>query len=398
MKSLLRNRTFILVMASDLLQQFAIWIRNMALLYFVMEQTNNDPIAVSLLSVMEYAPIFIFSFIGGVLADRWNPKRTMIVGDMLSTLSIIGIVLLLKFDYWQAIFFATLVSAIVSQFSQPSSSRVFKRYVEEKDVANAIAISQTLQSLFLILGPVIGSVVYTQFGLFVSLYSLIGLFMLSAITLSFLPKWIEKEKPASISLWNDMKEGWKYVFHTKNLCMMAITFSIIGLAVGLTQPLEAFLVIERLGMEKEAVQYLAAADGMGMLVGGVIAAVVTSKIHPKKMFMFGMVVLAISFLVEALSTSFWITSFMRFGTGMCLASINIVVGTFMLKLVPENMVGRVNGTVLPLFMGTMLIGTALAGALKEATSLIVVFCTAMALVLLAIFPILRMNMGEKKEV
>ena len=56
-------------------------------------------------------------------------------------------------------------------------------------------------------------------------------------------------------------------------------------------------------------------------------------------------------LVEGLSTSFWITSFMRFGTGICLACVNIVVGTLMIQLVPENMVGRVNGTILPLFMG-----------------------------------------------
>ncbi|EEM07095.1 Major facilitator superfamily MFS_1 [Bacillus pseudomycoides] len=215
MKSLFKNRAFMLVMASDILQQFAIWIRNMALLYFVMERTNNDPVSVSLLSVMEYAPIFVFSFIGGALADRWNPKRTMVVGDMLSMVSIIGIVFLLKMDYWQAIFFAALVSAVVGQFSQPSSSRIFKRYVEEKHVANAIAINQTLQSLFMIFGPVVGSIVYTQLGLFISLYSLIGLFVLSAITLSFLPRWIEKEKTEGISLWNDIKEGWRYVLQQK---------------------------------------------------------------------------------------------------------------------------------------------------------------------------------------
>ncbi|PEF76008.1 MFS transporter [Bacillus pseudomycoides] len=395
MKSLFKNRAFMLVMASDILQQFAIWIRNMALLYFVMERTNNDPVSVSLLSVMEYAPIFVFSFIGGALADRWNPKRTMVVGDMLSMVSIIGIVFLLKMDYWQAIFFAALVSAVVGQFSQPSSSRIFKRYVEEKHVANAIAINQTLQSLFMIFGPVVGSIVYTQLGLFISLYSLIGLFVLSAITLSFLPRWIEKEKTEGISLWNDIKEGWRYVLQTKNLCMITITFAIIGLAVGLTNPLEIFLVIERLGMVKEAVQYLAAADGIGMLIGGVVAAVFASKVNPKKMFVFGMGVLAMSFLVEGLSTSFWITSLMRFGTGICLACVNIVVGTLMIQLVPENMVGRVNGTILPLFMGTMLIGNSLAGGLKEATSLIIVFCIAMSLILLAILPILRMRINEE---
>ncbi|MGE1166817.1 MFS transporter, partial [Peribacillus simplex] len=92
------------------------------------------------------------------------------------------------------------------------------------------------------------SLVYTQLGLFTSLYSLIILFLLSAIALSFLPKWIEQEQAVKGSLKNDIKEGWKYVLHTKNLRMITITFTIMGLAVGLTNPLEVFLVIERLGM------------------------------------------------------------------------------------------------------------------------------------------------------
>ncbi len=178
--------------------------------------------------------------------------------------------------------------------------------------------------------------------------------------------------------------------------MITVAFAIIGLAVGLTNPLEVFLVIERLGLNKEAVQYLAVADGIGMLIGGGVAAIFASKVHPKKMFVFGMFVLALSFLVEGVSTSFWLTSFMRFGTGICLACVNIVVGTLMIQLVPENMVGRVNGTILPIFMGAMLMGNAFAGGVKEVTSIIVVFCIAMLLSLMAILPILRMNIGSAK--
>ncbi|NGP46398.1 MFS transporter [Bacillaceae bacterium SIJ1] len=91
MKELFSNRVFIIVMVSDLLQNIGIWIRNMTLVFFVVAQTNGDPIAVSLLTVVEYAPIFIFSLIGGILADRWQPKRTMILGDVLSVISILPI-------------------------------------------------------------------------------------------------------------------------------------------------------------------------------------------------------------------------------------------------------------------------------------------------------------------
>ncbi|WP_413065761.1 MFS transporter [Siminovitchia sp. 179-K 8D1 HS] len=89
MKHLFSNRSFVLLMLSDLLQNLGIWIRNMALLFFVMEKSGGNPVAVSLLTMIEYAPIFLFSIVGGVLADRWRPKRTMLWGDILSFFSIL---------------------------------------------------------------------------------------------------------------------------------------------------------------------------------------------------------------------------------------------------------------------------------------------------------------------
>ena len=59
MQRLLSNRVFRLVMVSDLLQHRRFeTIRNMALLFFVMERTGGDQVAVALLTVAEYVPIF----------------------------------------------------------------------------------------------------------------------------------------------------------------------------------------------------------------------------------------------------------------------------------------------------------------------------------------------------
>ncbi|MCG4852196.1 MFS transporter, partial [Acidaminococcus intestini] len=69
-----------------------IWVRNFAVLLFVTEKTNGDPFAVSMISVAEFLPIFIFSFIGGTFADRWQPKKTMVWCDLLSAVSIFGVI------------------------------------------------------------------------------------------------------------------------------------------------------------------------------------------------------------------------------------------------------------------------------------------------------------------
>ncbi|MET1168061.1 MFS transporter, partial [Bacillus velezensis] len=139
MNTLFRNKAFLIVTGSDLLQNLAIWIRNMAILYYVMDRTQGSPIAVSLITVLEFAPIFVFSIIGGALADRWNPKRTMILGDILSALSIVMIIGVLSSGYWQILYVATFVSSIVSQFSQPSSLKIVRRNVKGEHSQSAIA-------------------------------------------------------------------------------------------------------------------------------------------------------------------------------------------------------------------------------------------------------------------
>lgn len=52
MKGLLSSRAFVLLMLSDLLQNVGIWIRNMALLFFIMEKSGGNPVAVSCLRLL----------------------------------------------------------------------------------------------------------------------------------------------------------------------------------------------------------------------------------------------------------------------------------------------------------------------------------------------------------
>src|SRR5690606_32150520 len=120
------------ILISTFFLQLGIWVRNMAILLYVVEHTGGDGFAVSMISVAEFLPIFIFSFIGGTFADRWNPKKTMVWCDILSAISILFILLALSFGTWKAIFFATIVSSIMSQFSQPSAMKLFKQNVKEE--------------------------------------------------------------------------------------------------------------------------------------------------------------------------------------------------------------------------------------------------------------------------
>ncbi|SDC37626.1 Predicted arabinose efflux permease, MFS family [Paenibacillus sp. CF095] len=390
MNTLFRNKAFLIVTGSDLLQNLAIWIRNMAILYYVMDRTQGSPIAVSLITVLEYAPIFVFSIIGGALADRWNPKRTMILGDILSALSIVMIIGVLSSGYWQILYVATFVSSIVSQFSQPSSLKIVRRNVKGEHLQSAIAITQSGQSLFLILGPIVGTFIYTAMGIQASMYALLILFLISALLLTFLPK-DATQREKNTSLLADIKEGWQYVARSRSLKMLSLVFICIGLSAGLISPLGIFLITERLGLEATSLQFLSGASGIGLLIGGGIAAAVSGKLNQTLTLIVGVLCLAVATMGEVLSSWFWLTLVISFLSSISLAFINVIISTYLVTRIDEHLIGRVNGTITPLFIGSMLLGSSMAGVLMNSTSIYIVYAISVTVMMLGIVPAMRIQ-------
>ncbi|MBD2847146.1 MFS transporter [Paenibacillus sp. IB182496] len=373
MSPLLRNRVFLVVAGADLLQQISIWIRNMALLFYIMEMTNNDPTAVALLSALQYAPILLFSLVGGTFADRWNPKKTVIAGDTLSALSILAILPLIAAGWWQAVFAATVVSSIVSQFSQPSSAVLFKRHVPETQVGAAIGITQSLMSLFVVLGPVLGTLIYSRFGLERSLWALVALFGAAALLQLLLPASSRSRAggQAPASAWADLRSGFRYVLAHANLRTIGGLFLLLGLAVGVTQPLDVFVTMERLQLPKEAVQWFAASEGVGMLIGGAVAAAAAgwAQRRGRLILPLAMLVFAAVTMTEVLSLWPLLTGSVRVVSGVTMAFFQIVLSALLIREVAEAYIGRTNGIITPLMMGGMLAGTALSGPLVKLVSL-----------------------------
>ncbi|AHD04457.1 MFS transporter [Paenibacillus larvae] len=396
MNSLLKNKVFLRVMLSNILQNMGIWIRNIALLFFIMEHTNHNPVMVSMLTVIEYAPIFLFSFIGGALADRWNPKKTMVWGDFLSAASVAVILLLVWMGYWQAVFLATFVSAIVSQFSQPCSSKIFKRFVPEEQVGTAIGLVQSLFSLFFIVGPVIGTFIYVQLGIFPSLICLIVIFILSGCVLIGLPE-TEKEDEEPSNFTEEIKKGFSYVKGNSNLVAICLMFMVIGLSGGLIQPLDVFIVTERLGLDKEHLQWFSALAGVGMLIGGIVVSSLAGRLNVRTTLMAVFLFDASAIVIEALSTTVWITAPLRFLTGFFLAFTQVMLSMFMITNVEEKYIGRVNGLISPIMTGFLLIGTLFSGPFMASFSLVLVFTISAIILLLALFPLsrLKVNLGKK---
>lgn len=367
--SIFRNRFMQAVLLSGVFLQIGIWVRNFAVLLFIMDKTNANPIAVSLIYVAEYVPIFLFSFIGGTFADRWPPRKTMISSDLLSALSVFIVLLTVVYGNWQAVFLITFISAILSQFSQPSAMKLFKLYVPVEQLQSAMALFQTSMSIFMIVGPVLGTMVYLKLGINYAI-GIMGLaFVMSAGMLTLIPTDQLREDHSPSHFWHDMIEGFKYVLGNKVLTVMGEVFIMAGLAVGVIQPLGIFIITERLGLPKESLQWLLAVNGAAMLVGGGIVAGWANRIAPQKLLLGGSFISAIAVLGVGFSKIWLLTLAFQALSGLVMPSVFVGLNTLILHNTEQDFVGRVNGVLNPLFIGGMVVTISVSGWLKTHISL-----------------------------
>lgn len=391
------NRYVRTIILSRVLLQLGIWIRNYAVLLYVTELTNNNPVYVSLISVAEFAPIFLFGLIGGTFADRWRPKRTMVWSDLLSSLSVVAVLLAIMNGGWIALLIGSFVSASLSQFSQPSAMKLYKRHVPGDQLQGVMAMSQTIVAVFMVLGPVIGTFIFIKFGINVSLILTAVLFLGSSLILSSLPRDAEESKSEDAGgFMKELTAGLRYIGANQSLRTLSLTFSAVGLASGLTQPLQIFLVIEKLGQDKQFLQWLVMANGAAMLAGGAVIMGIAKKVKPQLLLMIGLLVTAVCTIGIGASTIIWVTIVFLVISGLFYPCIQGGIQTLIVRNTEGAFIGRVSGAITPVFMGMMVIGMFVTGYLKESFSLLAIYVVSGGLILIGAILLLPLIVEKRR--
>ncbi|GGG51883.1 MFS transporter [Paenibacillus radicis (ex Gao et al. 2016)] len=392
------NRYVRTIIFSRVLLQLGIWIRNYSVLLYVTELTNNNSVYVSLISVAEFAPIFIFGLIGGTFADRWRPKRTMVWSDLLSSISVMAVLLTVMNGGWIALLVGSFISASLSQFSQPSAMKLYKRHVPAEQLQGVMAMSQTIVAVFTVLGPVVGTFIFIRFGINVSLILTAILFLGSSIILSSLPRDAEEKKSADGgSFMKELTDGLRYIGANKSLRTLSMTFAAVGLASGLIQPLQIFLVIEKLGQDKQFLQWLVMANGAAMLVGGAFIMGIAKKVKPQLLLLIGLIVTAVCTIGIGASSKIWLTITLLVFSGLVYPFIQGGIQTLLVRNTEGAFIGRVSGAIMPAFMGMMVTGMFITGYLKESFSLLSVYMVSGCLTIAGAVLLLPIIFEKRKK-
>ena len=167
----LKQRDFGLFWASLLFSAVGSQISTVAIAWQIYEITNS-PFQLGLTGLFRALPIMLLSIPGGVLADRMDRRRLLIITQSLAALLALALALLSYFGTVQVwhIYFVTFLSGAVGIFDSPARTALIPTLVRAEQLATAYALNITWRQIATLSGPFIGGIVIATVGISLSYF------------------------------------------------------------------------------------------------------------------------------------------------------------------------------------------------------------------------------------
>jgi MFS family permease len=162
----LRSRNFALFFSGQLISRVGMWMQRTAVIWVVYTITHSA-FMIGVATFAEQFPSFLFSVRGGIIADRYNRYKVLMLTQ---TLSALQAVLLTVFTFSgnyniPLILSLSVFLGIVNAYDVPVRQSMINEIVENKDdLANAIALNSSLNTLARLIGPALSCVVLAKYG------------------------------------------------------------------------------------------------------------------------------------------------------------------------------------------------------------------------------------------
>jgi MFS family permease len=305
MFSSLRYPNYRLLIAGQVTTSSAQWMEQVSRGWLVYDMTGS-PLLLGLVQASRALPLLVFGLVGGVLADRFDRKRQMILAqnaNMVLNLILAALVITQRVETWHVLVTAVLAGA-VQAFQQPARQSMIPEIVERKDLMNAIALNSGILNTTRTLGPTVA-------GLLIAVIGVGGSYIFQAFLFLFASIWtaqidipltaVRRMRRDSGSIWDSLVDGLGYV-RARPIVLTLLAISLIPII--LAQPYSALVpVFARdvfaIGAVGQGV--LLSVPGIGAVIGAFAIAGIGDTSAKSMILLGGVVAFGIGLVAFALS-------------------------------------------------------------------------------------------------
>ncbi|MGH7612885.1 MAG: MFS transporter [Gemmatimonadales bacterium] len=343
------------------------WMQIVAQGWLVLTLTDS-PFYVGLVSALGSLGVLAFTLYAGVIADRTDKHRTIILTQSLSMLQALLLAVLVWTEVvtvWHVMVLAAVLG-IVNAFDIPTRQSFIVELVGKEDLMTAIALNSSMFNAARVIGPAVAGALIGVVGV-AACFFLNGLSYLAVIgglLAMRLPPF--QQRHAAGSAWTGLREVVAFLRsdrRVETLIVLTATLSVFGFPFLVLMP-----VVARDVLDVGAAGYgaLTAAVGAGAMLGALAIAVHGARIRSKgRLMATGGTAFGLALVLFALSRSFPQSLLLLALAGCAMIVNNALTNTMLQTIAPDHLRGRVMGFYSFVFVGMSPVGAFQAGALAE---------------------------------
>jgi Na+/melibiose symporter-like transporter len=378
------RRDLRLVICAGVISLSGDWILTIGLTYRVYAVTGST-VDSALTVASSFAPQVLLGAVAGVFADRWDRRRTMIVADLLLAAGLLPLLLVHSAAQVWIVFAVMFAEGSVQQFFSPAEQAMVPRLVPDEELLAANALNGQVSNVSRLAGSALGGIIAAGGGIIAVTLVDAASFVASAAFLVCVRtsgRTAARESsggPVRTRLalvGSELRDGLRLTARNRVLRALVIFALVTSIGEGIMSTLFTPFVEHVLHGTSQEFGLVVAAQAVGGIAGGVVAASCGHRVQASRLLsygaiVFGLVDLAI-FLYPLGYAEVWPAAVGMIIVGipgaLCVAGLM----TLFQRNSEDSYRGRMFGAISTLEGVTILAGTLGAGYLSQFVSIIAV--------------------------
>ena len=326
-------------------------------------EITSSPFQLGLVGLFRAMPVIVFSLTGGMLADRMNRRRLLIVTQGLAMLlaALLGVLTDTgRIQVWH-IYAVTFLAGAVQIFDVPARTAMIPNLVPREHLATAFALNVTLRQSATLVGPFLGGVALAAVGISWSYYINAVSFLGVIVSLMIMRIRETRDGAKKESALQSMRAGLSFVWDNSVIMGLLVMDTCVNF-FGAYKGMMPVFARDLLGVGPTGLGILLGAPAVGALVGSSAVMALGNPKDKGRLIVSVTLLYTIGLILFALSRSFTLSLIVAFSLGAFDAVGETLRMTVIQLMTPDRLRGRVQSLVHVFIFGSPMIGQAQIGA------------------------------------
>ncbi|ATF11259.1 MFS transporter [Brevibacillus brevis X23] len=334
-------RRFLIIWSGQLLSAIGSGLTAFALGVFVFQQTQSTT-SYSFIILCSFLPSFLLLPFSGVLADRFDRKKMMIIGDIGSITGILFILLVMlsgHMELWH-IYLGVGISSLSAAILNPAFKAAVSDLVSEEMYSQASGLIQLASSAQYLISPLVAGFLLSAFDIqLVLLIDMMTFLLAVGAVLMIMNHDATPQKQERQSFFREMSEAFRYLLSKKGVFSLVLLMSVVCFYIGLMQSLFGPMMLTL--TDSKTLGIALSASASGMLVSSLLIGLFGMSKSKVIMLSFSLVLAGLFYALMGVFTSVWLIMVFGFLFFITLPFVNTSLEVLIRTNVENERQGRV---------------------------------------------------------